>query len=262
VNLRDFADLAALVARHSLHIVESDRSRIEELAEEFWVHSRRLVRDWRLQLDAAVESKENWSPLAEEFFVSDLLTRVWAAALLALAERRRAIRPRGLILQVLGWNLEIRNEILKTMTHRWEEWGSRVPPLDLLRRRMERWTDVLISPLMSRSRVDDACFSPERAIEAGATYDGGRYLAGATGLWSLTSAAVRANVPDRGLPVSPRRSLHADQLERILAAFPATAFLADGTVRGERLRRIFHTVRETVPARPVRPQSRANRPVH
>lgn len=262
MNLRDFADLAALLARHSLHIVESEHCAGGDLSEEFWVHARRLKREWQDQLDAAVEMKDDWGALAEEFLVADLLTRVWGATLLVLAERQKDVRARGLVIQALGWNLEVRNDLLKTMTHRWEEWGARVPAIDLLRRRLERWTDVLISPLVARGRVEPACFSPERAVEAGPTYDEGRYHAGATGLWSLTGAALRVNVPDRTLSDSSRRVLHEEQLERILAAFPATAFLADGTVRSERFRRIFHTVRETIPPRPVRVPSRSNRPVH
>lgn len=262
MNLRDFADLAALLARHSLHIVESDQTQVEELAEEYWVQARRLKREWQNQLDSTVEAREHWVPLAEEFLVADLLTRVWGATLLTVAERHRAVRSRALVQQALGCNLEIRNEVLKTMTHRWEEWSCHVPALDLLRRRLERWTDVLVSPLMSRGRVEEACFSPERALEAGPTYDEGRYHAGATGLWNLTGAALRVNVPDRILSASARRSLHEDQLQRILAAFPTAAFLADGTVRSERFRRIFHTVRETIPPRPVRVPNRSNRPVH
>jgi hypothetical protein len=247
VRLHDLADLAALLSRHSLHVIEPDDSRVETLAEAFWVHSRRLKGLWEQDMEqfAAAESREEWSELAEEFLTADLLSRVWGGLLLAMSDRQRAFRARGLAQQVLSWNLGLRNRLLQTMTLRWDQWGGHVPRLDLLRRRMERWTDLLLSPLILRHPVDGACFSPERAFDAAPAYDQTRYHAGHSGLWNLTGAALRSSVPDRTLPQGERLKIHGDMTCSILTAFPATAFDSGGVLRSETLRRIFQVVRET-----------------
>lgn len=247
MRLHDFADLAALLSRHSLHVIEQDGSRGETLAENFWVHSRRLKSLWEQDMEATdtAEDREEWSDLAEEFFTADLLSRVWGGLLLAMSDRQRAFRARGLTTQVLGWNMNLRNNLLQTMTLRWDQWGGHVPRLDLLRRRMERWTDLLLSPLILRHPVDGACFSTERALDAAPAYDQSRYHAGHAGLWNLTGAALRSSVPARMLAQGERLKIHSDMTGSILSGFPTAAFDSGGVLRSETLRRIFQVVRET-----------------
>ena len=247
MRLHDLADLAALLSRHSLHVIEQDSPRVEALAEHFWVHSRRLKNLWEQGLEDAdaAGARDEWSEQAEEFLTADLLSRVWGGLLLGMSDRHRAFRARGLTLQVLGWNLTIRNSLLKTMSIRWDQWGGHVPRLDLLRRRMERWTDLLLSPLILRHPVDGACFSVERAFDAAPAYDQSRYHAGHAGLWNLTGAALRSSIPARTLAQGARLKIHSELTSSILSAFPATAFDSAGLLRSETLRRIFQTVRES-----------------
>lgn len=247
VRLHDLADLAALLSRHSLHVVDQDPPCIEDFSETFWVYSRRLKPRWEQDLEEAetAGARDAWSEMAEEFLTADVLNRVWGGLLLAMADRHRAFRARGLAQQVMSWNLVIRNRLLQTMAARWDQWAGHVPRLDLLRRRMERWTDVLLSPLILRHPVDGACFSPERAFDAAPAYDQSRYHAGNAGLWNLTGAALRSSVPARMVAPGERLKILGDLTSSILSAFPPSAFNAGGVLRSEPLRRIFHIVRET-----------------
>lgn len=246
MRLHDLADLAALLSRHSLHLIEQDSPRVEAFAENFWVHSRRLKALWEQGIEECddAEARNEWSELAEEFLTVDLLSRVWGGLLLAMSDRQRAFRARGLTLQVIGWNLTIRNTLLQTMSVRWDQWAGHVPRLDLLRRRMERWTDLLLSPVILRHPVDGACFSPERAFDAAPAYDQSRYHPGNAGLWNLTGAALRSSVPV-GTVAGDRLKVVNEMTSAMLSAFPTTAFDAGGVLRTEALRRIFHVVRET-----------------
>lgn len=246
--LRDFTDLAALMIRHAPHVIENDAADPTRMAEAFWVYSRRRKTRWFQDCETTNASPDLWAGLAEEFFVSDVLARSWAGIVLATAERHRCLRARGLVVQALGWQLEIRNRLLKELDVRWEESNGRAALLDILRRRTERWADLLLSPLIPRYRVDDACFSVERAFDSSATYEQTRWRPGYEGLWTLTAAALRASMPTH--PVAPSRvKSYSDFIDGILSAVPATAFGSDGTIRSERLRRLFQTTRETIPTR-------------
>ncbi|AMV21030.1 hypothetical protein [Planctomyces sp. SH-PL14] len=246
MTLRDFTDLASLMMRHASHIVESPEVDASRLAEAYWVQARRRHAQWN-RFFAEARNADDWAPLIEEFFVADVLSRVWAAILLATAERRREIRGRGLIHQALRWHLEARNVVLEVLTNEWDDWNGRAALLDILRRRTERWTDLLISPLIARYGVEAAGFSLERAIDSSTTFEHSRRHPGYEGLWSLTSAALRASIPNHAVATA-RIPLQEEFLSEILSALPASAFDSEGSVRGERARRLFQVVDETAPA--------------
>lgn len=99
-------------------------------------------------------------------FLTEILGRLWCGVLEA---RGRKPGSDPLICNVARYvllqHLELRREILNLMNRWCTEAYPQVAALDFQYRRMERWTDVLLGPLVKRHRLQDFVFDPERAME-------------------------------------------------------------------------------------------------
>jgi hypothetical protein len=96
--------------------------------------------------------------------------------------------------------------------------------LNRLRRRAERWTDLLVGNLAGMHGVGEFAISPQRAKEFSEDLrDNGNEF-----VWSLTLASLRAAF-QRGLGVvSPNEDLNARIAASILACFPEELFDSTG----------------------------------
>jgi len=265
LELRDLLKLAAFVSVYSPHVIESPRELPAAALEQYWHASRNRNHSWIRRLQPRPSSPTSakhlcWNQtrrLVTEVFVSEVLTRVWTSVLVA-SDRRQAIRyAEPIARSVLVGHLEARRCCLELMVN-----GADVPlheliELDRIRRRAERWTDVLLGPLVRQYPVSEFAFDTQRAA------DFARDLAGRGPshlVWTLVLAGVQlAFADDRpGGPVvdSPQAAqpsgvtskggslptssaglvsdVASDQLaivQAILACFPADAFTEDGVFK-------------------------------
>ena len=103
MNLRHTVELAALVSKQSDQVIETPQQLPESAIQDFWVHSQRPLFDWMRQLVRyPVEIKSSSSvgrgriwrrteSLLVNFFVSDVLARVWSAVLTAADLRQLCV---------------------------------------------------------------------------------------------------------------------------------------------------------------------------
>jgi hypothetical protein len=238
----DFADLAALIARHALHVVEGDGVDPLARAEAFWVVCRRRRTMWSEALDAAEANEDAWPRLASEHMVTELLTEVWGAVLLAACEHRKSIRGWGLVRQSLGWRLETRNRILQRVAR---DCGDRpqAAVIDLLRRKVDRWSNLLVGALATRYHLSESGFFRIGEPDEPVCDPTGSELHQEVS-WSLTTAAIRMSLPRTPLTDSGRNRHHLELFSLVLTGLPYEAFAATGVVRRDRLRRIYRTIRE------------------
>jgi hypothetical protein len=152
VIVKDFADMAALAARHALHVVHDVPSRVTHLAEACWVLAFRRREIWTRDL---IRPQKSDPVLFEEFFVSDLPFRVWCGVLLAASEKARCLRSWGLLRQSLHWHSDLRTQILSRIHRDWDEMSPQSAEIEALRRKLELWTDrVLTDPDRCRSHSE------------------------------------------------------------------------------------------------------------
>ncbi len=137
----------------------------------------KLVRQRRDLLEAArssVEMDKIWNELQRDcqaLFLTEMLGRLWGGILEARSQSEGADSIlRNLARYVLLQHLELRREILHLM-NRWlyrglpAGRGTRFPY-----RRMERWTDVLLGPLVVRYSLEDYVFDVNRSREYSPEY--------------------------------------------------------------------------------------------
>lgn len=145
------------------------------VVKSMWQHSRRCLQTWtaRLsELSAAVDAapsdltervEQEFVPLANEFFVVELGVRVWSALLAGNDDDARDSDLRI----VLGNNFrrwtQVRTQILSLMLSAPSSCHSTLSVVDQLRRRCERWSDLLICEMGASQWTIPLLFDPERA---------------------------------------------------------------------------------------------------
>lgn len=148
------------------------------VVKSMWQHSRRCLQTWtaRLsELSAGVESassnlseqvEREFVPLANEFFVVELGVRVWSALLAGEDDDARDADVRI----VLGNNFrrwtQVRTQILSLMLSAPPSCHASLSVVDQLRRRCERWSDLLICQMGASEWAVPLLFDPERADDS------------------------------------------------------------------------------------------------
>jgi hypothetical protein len=166
--------------------------------------------------------------VVEEILTGEVLTRVWAAVLCAYDRQRGQSGFEPLAHSVLLSHMEARHRVLTLLAGHSGIPAEEAIKLDQLRRRCERWIDVLVGHLATHENVAQLAIDPLRAKDFAA--DMGRQSRGRGGrfAWPLVQASLRTAF-SRGLcPYSPNSDLNAKIAEAVIACFPPAAFGATG----------------------------------
>lgn len=170
----DLAELAAVVAVHfPSFLVRGGRVPSKRLAE-YWTAARCRQERWTRVLRETRGLPPNGSgpdgdgirkPLAEEVLAGEVLTRIWAAAITAHDKQHDAGDCEPLARSVYQGHLETRNRVLHDLVRGDYFTGRQLDALNLLRRRMERWTDALLAHLAPAIDVTPWCFDEQRTAD-------------------------------------------------------------------------------------------------
>jgi hypothetical protein len=243
MHTREMLELAALVAQHGPVLARGVAGIPSGSIEAYWSASRCRLNRWHRRLKAESGKRKAASgetPLSafrappsplpaviEEILASEVLTRVWTAVMDAYDRHRGADLTGPVARSVFAAHVEARHRVLTLLVSGSAVTAEEAMRLDLLRRRAERWTDVLLGQLAALGDVAPLAFDPERAADFAEDFkpespeERGR-LVGPL-LMSSMRAAFR-----RGLaPVSPNADLNAKIASSIVAFFPPE--LLDGT---------------------------------
>jgi len=233
LSLGDLIRLAAFAAARSAHIVESVDPLPDAFLEAYWRAGRNRNHRWIRQLAAIrsqpTESKHaTWrraEPVIREIFIAEALTRVWTSVLVASDQRRQLCHAEPVARSVFVGHLEARRCALEFMVS-----GTDVPmrglsQLDRLRRRAERWTDVLIGHLAIRYGVGEFAFRKQRANDFGRDQmaEGSQRP-----VWSLVLAGIQLAFAPETVGRAPLRQDHCCVARAVAACFPEDAFQPSG----------------------------------
>lgn len=234
VNLRDFADAAALFAQHSALIIDSDHPVETEALEAYWVAGRRRAKSWT-QRRAGASGLGEQIQLAEEMLLSEMPARVWTGVYYAHCINHR--NPDGLRLARLAMRqlIESRQEMLSQMIDKYGRTEiSELLRLDRLRRRVERWTDFLIGNIKRFDVALNVAFDPDNCRNNAASAS---VLPPAA--WPLTIAGLSRSFPTTPLDVATVE-LQTEILRTQLSLFPPEAFHSDGRLLSAPLARLVN----------------------
>lgn len=235
VNNRQIVEFAAVVSAHSAHLITGNGELPAGALEKFWDRSQRRLKMWLSALAhfqrqsneiVSDEHRQLWSdlqPVISEIFVSEILTRVWGAVLTAMDQTRGTHKLEPIARNVLIGHLDARKRALELLVSDSTLTVEELRPLDTIRRRVERWTDLLLGHLVERYHVDDFAFDANRAREFGGQQLLQNSERSHEQVWLLMLIGLRSSFTND--PTSPPNELLQEELiASILACFPASAF--------------------------------------
>ena len=180
---------------------------------------------------------ESVRSLVDEILVTDILTRVWATVLAASDLNRGSRDATPIARHTFNGHLDVRNRALRLVLHDLQMPAAEVARVDRLRRKAERWTDILIGHLTLNFQLDEFAHEPERAVEFGEGQIHEILRATDEPLWEFILTGIRLAFTQQQETV-PSEEWNQGIVRSVLGSFPADSFDEFGTFKGIRRVRI------------------------
>jgi hypothetical protein len=243
VNTRQTVEIAALISAYSPHMIERPVQLPKVAVEQFWESSQKRLKLWlsamsfyqRRSAEASPgERLQLWlelEPTLEEIFVTEVLTRVWGAILTAVDEELHSHKYEAIARNVLIGHLDARKRALQLLVADSSVSLDQLNRVDQIRRRVERWTDLLLGHLVERYQVQDFAFDARRSREFGAqqllqSSDRPREQ-----VWTLVLVGLRMAFPTASVAEPPNELFQHQIIASILNCFPSDSFQPQGPFR-------------------------------
>lgn len=256
MHARELIELAAIVATQGPLLIRSGQHLSESGIEQYWAASKCRLDRWSRALKSFTQRAGTGGPLRrearwlavegvfEEILTGEVLTRVWAAVVCAYDRARGEQNAEPVARSVLIGHLEARHRVLTLLVSEPSIAAEQAVKLNHLRRRCERWTDMLVGYLASLDDVSEFAIDPERAKDFADDMRHQMKQRGGRHAWPLVQASLRAAFQQPLAPESPNADLNAQIATAVLACFPAEIFDSVGSLRSLWLWRISNTARD------------------
>jgi hypothetical protein len=166
-----------------------------------------------------------------EIFAGEVLARVWIAVLAAADRRRGTCDAAPIAESVLAGHVEARNRALKFLAHGPGITSHDAVELNRIRRRSERWTDLLLGHLTTVDDVSQFAFHPSLARDFAEDLRGHPAWTIGGQAWPLTLVSMRTGFHRDVNLASPHADLNAKIASAVLACFPPELFDSTGLIR-------------------------------
>ena len=182
--------------------------------------------------------------MLEEILTGEILTRVWAAVLCAYDRAHGAELAEPIARSVLIGHLEARHRVLTLLVQGPGIDADEAVKLNYLRRRSERWTDLLVGYLSPLLDTGEFAIDSRRArdfaqdLKYQGNFPGGRHA------WPLVLASLRSAFRQGLGPLSPNADLNARIAASILSCFPPELFDSTGLFRSLWLLRLANVTND------------------
>jgi hypothetical protein len=250
VTLRSLAEFLALISAHSPNLIEAGGEIPMDALQRYWDCSREQARLWIADLnhhanladdDSAADHAaivRRCEPLLADILAGGMTTRVWGAVLSA-CDQSTGIESGSLIAEgVLTQQNLVWNHLLRWLMDHPTIPVEEAARFDHLRRRVERWTDVLIGHLVHKFGVVQFAFDPDRARDFGEEQLADTWSGRDLQVWDLYLTCLRTAFPPLTLPGGRPRYLREENLRQMLASLPRDLFEDGGTFKSVWYRRL------------------------
>lgn len=174
MHSRSLVELAARLVLESIQSPPSSETTVE-LAKQYWTASKCRLESWQRALRIFTDDlKENdpwhdpWPAtevVVQEILISELLTRVWSAVLIQRDQTHEANELTGVAQSVFISHMEVSSQALRLLMAQNAARQAGVQQLNVLRRRIERWTDLLLACLPDEKISVRFAHDRERMLE-------------------------------------------------------------------------------------------------
>jgi hypothetical protein len=251
VNLCQVVELLSIASAHSPNLIEASGPLPAEALKRYACWSELRNRHWVAVInDLAWEVTELPSRLrpllwqrAETTLVDvlagGLVARVWGAILTACDRSRRTLDAEKTARDVLAGQLRAQRGALRMLAEGSHRCPDRVAALDFLRRKLERWTDLLLGHLVRRYAVADFAYDLERALDFGDEQAHDGWDTRPYPIWDLYLLCLRSGFPRNRLPGGVQAIWRNEVIESILACLPPELFQVEGPLLSVRMKRLL-----------------------
>ncbi len=250
LTLRQIAETAAFASARSTFLIESSAAIPDRHLHDYWKCCRGRTMDWLRSLDRVISEAsvtppeahiQLWAsaePIIAEVFVTEILTRVWATILTAADFHRKEAIGGPIAIHTLKGHTEARNRSLTLMANTLQVPVAKMSQVDRLRRKSERWSDLLIGHLVLNYQLDEFAFESNRSVEFGQSQM--REIIAATDepVWEFVLAGVRLAFSSVDTLATPSDVWNRGVVRSVLGSFPADSFDDTGTFKSVRRVRI------------------------
>lgn len=235
--------MAAIAAAYSPHVIEATELLPAGPLFGFWNHTRQRLHGWLRQMHEsevelcsgqALKRRVCWNRLEgtlAEILSAELLTRVWCGVLTAYDLRHESSYAGPIARGVLLGQAKARRDALRLLAECPAELRERAGRLDQWRRKVERWTDVLLGNLVVQYSLSELAFVEERAREFGLVLSVQGSGDPRQSVWGFVVAGLRLAFTAQGSCAWEPSADDAPILRAVLATFPADAFTAEGVIK-------------------------------
>jgi hypothetical protein len=250
MHARELVELAAVLSAQGPVLVRGETQLSSQGVQQYWTASKCRLDRWTRNLKSfaadathvdATAGRVKWSFLRgvlEEILTGEVLTRTWSALLCLYDRHRGANEFESLARSIMIGHMEARHRVLILLVRGPGVDAEGAVKLNHLRRRAERWTDLLVGHLAQLGDVSEFACDVERAIEFSRDLDYQSNTKGGRHAWPLLEASLRAAFRRGMAPVSPNEDLNAQIGSAILASFPGDLFDSTGLFRSLWLHRM------------------------
>ena len=243
MHARELVELAAIVSAHGPTLVHRTQQLSATGLEQYWTASKSRLDRWGRSLKSfstvlaganAHFRRSRWPyvrGVLEEVLTGELLTRVWTAVLCAYDREHGTSQAEPIARSVLIGHLEARHRVLTMMVQGSMIDAESAVKLNHLRRRSERWADLLVGYLSGMHDVSEFAVDPERARDFSEDLKYRSNLEGGRHAWPLVLASLRSAFKQGLSEESPNADLNVKIANSILACFQAELFDSTGLFR-------------------------------
>lgn len=190
MHVRHLIELGARIALTGPRLVRESWRLSPTGVHEYWVASGQRLDLWRVALDPYTPQPApdllpptSWAntlrPLLDEIITGELLTRIWTALGIAHVRAHGQADCEPILRNVLFSHLETRNRALNCLVYG-SGFASRwIVELQRVRRRVERWTDLLLGEMQRQIDVAEMAHDARRVRDYARTAPTGPRKAGA-----------------------------------------------------------------------------------
>jgi len=175
MHASQLAQIGSWIAVHAPTLVFGNSGPQELVSVDYWTSSKCRIQRWNAALKVFeedlqdIDSSHNPWPAAatviEEIFVSEFLTRIWSAAVLAHDTYQESDELFGLAHSIHISHIECRNRAMRMLLSNQAANEKEFDRLNVLRRKVERWTDLFLA------RVTDVKIAKMFAFDEGRVSD-------------------------------------------------------------------------------------------
>ena len=242
LSVKSLAEVALLVSRVGRCVIDDGREPSPNSLREFWQQTRSLQQQWTLRLGAwSAEDDPKLSQLAElctQLFISEMLTRVWSTVLRGVDLHTGRDDLSRVARNAVSGLLQVRHGVMSRLLQQPDSSAAEVAEIERVRRRSDRWTDLLIGNLAGSRELFEFAFDVERAKDFATESIEYDPATGPHPVEHLVAAGLRMAFLGQ-LPGTPLTEPAFTQLvQSVLGALPQAAFHQDGSLRSVLERRV------------------------